>query len=161
MKINRILLLIILITTAFSCTDGKSNIEYDGSIYKPDDLIGNKKMVNILYDLHLSESLSHYYKGNNRKNQNGNKDKKTYFSSKDFYKDILDKYEISDSTLSTSILYYSSFPKKYEKIYAQVSERIEMNLESVKAKNKLLEEKNKKFQKIIFLRFPYIRYPEK
>jgi len=153
MKINRILLLILLIATVFSCTDKKNNSEYGEGIHKPDDLINKEKMVNILYDIHLSEAFSYYY----REKKNG----KTDLSSKEFYKSVLDKYEISDSTLCASIIYYSSFPKKYEKLYAQVSERIGMNLESVKAKNKLLEDKNAKSQKMIFLRFPYIRYPEK
>ena len=153
MKINRILLLILLLATVFSCTDKKSNSEYGEGIHKPEDLINKEKMVNILYDLHLSEAFSFYY----RKEKNG----KTDLSSKEFYKSVLDKYAISDSTLSASIIYYSSFPKKYEKLYAEVSERIGMNLESVKAKNKLLEDKNKEPEKMIFSRFPYIRYPKK
>jgi len=161
MKLNRLLLLILFIFTIFSCTDKKSNNEYGGGIHKPDDLISNGKMVNILYDLHLSEAFSDYYKENNRKNNKENKNGKTAFSSNDFYKSVLDKYGISDSTLSASIIYYSTFPKKYEKLYAQVCERIGMNLEAVKAKNKLIEDKNKKSQEMIFLRFPYIRYPEK
>jgi len=142
-----------LIITVFSCTEKKSNGEYGEGIHKPDDLISNGKMINILYDIHLSEAFSEYYKEK--------KDGKTDLSSKDFYKSVLDRYEVSDSTLSISILYYSSFPKKYEKLYDQVNERIGMNLESIKAKNKLLEDKNGKSQKMIFLRFPYIRYPEK
>jgi len=157
MKLNRLLLLILFISTVFSCTDKKSNSEYGEGIHKPDDLISNGKMVNILYDLHLSEAFSDYYSENNKGNKNGD----TVFSSKDFYKAVLDKYEISDSTLSASIIYYSTFPKKYEKLYVQVCERIGMNLEAVKAKNKILEDKNKKSQEMIFLRFPYIRYPEK
>jgi len=161
MKLNRLLLLILLIATIFSCTDKNSNSEYGEGIHKPDDLISNGKMVNILYDIHLSEAFSDYYKENNKENHRENKNEKTAFSSKDFYKSVLDKYGISDSTLSASILYYSTFPKKYEKIYAQVCERMGMNLEAVKAKNKLLEDKNKKSQGMIFLRFPYIRYPEK
>jgi len=153
MKFNRLLLLILFIATVFSCMDEKNNSEYGGSIHKPDDLINKGKMVNILYDLHLSEAFSDYYIENN--------DGKPYLSSKDFYKAVLDKYEISDSTLSTSIIYYSSFPKNYEKLYDEVSERIGMNLESIKAKNKLLKDRNVKPQEMIFLRFPFIRYPQK
>lgn len=153
MKFNRLLLLILIITTAFSCNYENSNSEYGGGIEKPENLISKNKMVNILYDIHLSEAFYEY--------NNNNKDKKIDFSSKDFYKSVLDKYGVSDSTLSVSLIYYSSFPKKYGKLYAEVSERIGMNLESVKAKNKLLEDKNRVPKKMIFSRFPYIRYPKK
>ena len=153
MKFKRFLLLILIITTAFSCSYENNDSEYGGDIEKPENLISKNKMVNILYDIHLSEAFYEY--------NNNNKDEKTDFSSMDFYKSVLDNYGVSDSILSVSLIYYSSFPKKYEKIYTEVSERIGMNLESIKAKNKLLEDKNRGPKKMIFSRFPYIRYPKK
>lgn len=155
MKFKKILLFTLILVTTFSCNHENTNSEYGGGIEKPKDLISKGKMVNILYDIHLSEALCEF----NDKNRSNKKIKN--ISSKDLYKSVLDKYGVSDSILSVSLIYYSSFPKKYEKIYSEISEKIEMNLESVKAKNKLLEDKNRKPKKMIFSRFPYIRYPEK
>jgi len=155
MKFRKFLLLILIIITAFSCNNENKNSEYGEGIEKPKDLISTGKMVNILYDIHLSEAFYEFH------NKNRTKDKSNYISSKELYKAVLDKYGISDSILSVSLIYYSTFPKKYEKIYSEVSERIGMNLESIKAKNKFLEDKNRKPKKMIFSRFPYIRYPEK
>ncbi len=86
---------------------------------RPEHLIGEKKMVNILYDLHLSEALLERFRYNDPDSLKLNIN--------DLYRSVLNKYHIEDSVLAKSIIYYSSYPKVYERIYAKVIDR--MNLE--------------------------------
>ena len=83
---------------------------------KTKDIINEKEMVDILYDLHLAKSMS----GINYYTEEGDTLK---YTSDDFYQAVLDKYDIEDSTLANSIIYYSAYPKIYEKIYQQVVDR--------------------------------------
>lgn len=124
-KTNIIVTLAIVLTTFFSCHDKR-----DG---RPRDLISEKQMVNILYDLHVSEAVS-----NRLRNHNPDS---VVADSKDFYQSVLNKYAVSDSVLARSVLYYSSFPKVYESIYAKVVERINMRLEEMKKEEEKTKQK--------------------
>ena len=99
--------------------------------------ISKKKMVDILYDLHLSDGINRNYFSNNPFNLNVNE--------KSTYKFILDKYNISDSLLASSMIYYMSFPKMYEEIYAEVVQRFSMKNEELK---NIEEEKRKEQQRL-------------
>ena len=50
----------------------------------------------------------------------------------DVYQGILEKYELTDSLLAQNIIYYSSRPKLYEKIYEKVVERLNLEIEDQK-----------------------------
>lgn len=90
---------------------------------KPKHLISEKKMVNILYDLHLSQALQERFRYNDPDSLKLNVN--------DLYQSVLTKYHVEDSVLTKSILYYSSYPKIYEEIYARVIERMNMEQEEM------------------------------
>ncbi|MGD9931749.1 MAG: DUF4296 domain-containing protein [Mangrovibacterium sp.] len=96
---------------------------------KPKNLISEKKMVDILYDIHLSESISEKFRYNNPDS--------LPVGSKELYQSVLDKYKLTDSVLTVSIIYYSAHPKAYEKIYTQVIERMNMQQEEMKKQGDL------------------------
>ncbi|WP_321289527.1 DUF4296 domain-containing protein [uncultured Sunxiuqinia sp.] len=92
---------------------------------KPDNLVSEEKMVDILYDIHLGEAYSEKfrYAGDTTK-----------LESKDLYFSILEEHKMQDSIFAESVVYYSSMPKIYARIYQQVIDRLKM----------LQEESNKK-----------------
>ncbi len=110
------ILILILFIGATSCTEK--------GYPKPDNLLSEKKMENILYDIHMGEAMStrhHYSVADSLK-----------IESLDVYQGILEKYELTDSLLAQNIIYYSSRPKLYEKIYEKVVERLNLEIEDQK-----------------------------
>ena len=102
--------------------------------------INTKKMVDVLYDLHISEGVKvNIYRS----------PFKLEYNEKSVYNHILDKHQITDSLLASSITYYSSFPKVFEEIYAEVIQRLSIKNEELK---KLDEEKKKKLLQLEELR---------
>ncbi|MEL7585164.1 MAG: DUF4296 domain-containing protein [Prolixibacteraceae bacterium] len=101
---------------------------------KPEHLVSENKLADILYDLHLAESLNERFRYNDPDSLRLN--------AGDLYQSVLTKYNIEDSVLAKSILYYSSYPKVYESIYAKVIERMNMEQEEMHKKEeiKVLEE---------------------
>lgn len=91
---------------------------------KPKQLIGEKEMVDILYDIHIAQAMAENY-------QASSVDTVISYTSDDFYQAVLDKYELQDSVLAKSIIYYSSRPKIYEKIYEKVIEKIMIQQENM------------------------------
>ena len=96
---------------------------------KPDNLISEKKMVNILYDIHLSQALSDKFSYTNPDSLR--------VDSPELYQAVLEKYHLNDSVLTRSILYYSAYPKVYARIYEQVVERLNMQQEEMKKQGDL------------------------
>ena len=86
------------------------------SIEKPVDLINEDKMINMLTDIHLAEATF-----KNRQYQDSLVMKS---SSASFYYSVLEKYQIPDSVFEQSYLYYISRPKKFEKMYRQVMNKL-------------------------------------
>ena len=109
-KISTYVLLLLLTITSFSCKEKKG-------FPKPEGLVGEKQMVNILYDIHLNEAYFDHFRMKNQIKK---------IKSKDLYFSVLSKYGIADSVFSQSVVYYSSMPKIYEKIYQQVIDRLNM-----------------------------------
>ncbi len=93
---------------------------------KPKNLIGEKEMANILYDMHLTQAIYNTTKYRQDKDS-------MLFKIEDYHYSVLKKYGVDDSTYYKSILYYSSLPKVYERIYQDVVDRMVM-----------LEEENKR-----------------
>lgn len=88
---------------------------------KPKQLLSESDMVDILYDIHLAESVSN----RNRFNPGDS----IRIESKDIYQAVLNKHELTDSVFALNLIYYSAKPKVYEKIYTKVVDRLNMAIE--------------------------------
>lgn len=100
-----------ILLVAFGC--GKSVIE------KPDNLIDEEQMVNILYDLSLLESIRSQRPIALETNR---VDPLTY---------VYKKYKIDSLQFAKSNKYYATDVEKYKAIYASVSKKIEDNKAAV------------------------------
>ncbi|WP_136667357.1 DUF4296 domain-containing protein [Flavobacterium sp. H122] len=115
-----------LIFTLFSCSDK--------AIEKPDNLIDEAKMENILYDLALLQAI----KGNDAKLlPKNNIDPKKY---------IYQKYKIDSLQFVNSNKYYSADIENYKSLYERVLERVKNN--RLKAEKILKKESDAKLKKI-------------
>ncbi|UZD22550.1 DUF4296 domain-containing protein [Algoriphagus halophytocola] len=78
---------------------------------RPEGLLSEDKMVNVLIDIHLTEGIVSSLPV-------------AYDSSKVLYslleKDILKKHQVEDSVFTQSMLYYLQDPSNMEDIYARV-----------------------------------------
>ncbi len=92
-------------TIFFSCNEK--------DIAKPDHLINRKKMIDMLVDVHLAKAYEQYQTGDS-----------TRLSSTDLYYSVLAKYGVADSVFTRSVIYYSSHPKDYDKMYNEVLDRL-------------------------------------
>lgn len=83
---------------------------------KPDKLVPKDKMVELLTDMHIAESVfqNRRYAGNPT----------LKFSEADYYYSILKKHNVPDSTFEMSLIYYASLPKEFERIYSRVLNRL-------------------------------------
>lgn len=115
----------IIIFTLFSCSNK--------TIEKPDNLIDETKMENILYDLALLQAI----KGNDPKLlPKNNIDPKKY---------VFLKYKIDSLQFVNSNKYYSADIENYKSIYERVLERIKNN--KIKAERTLKKETKAKQKK--------------
>jgi hypothetical protein len=125
-NISVLFLSALLLTAVVSCKEK--------GIPKPEHLISEKKMADILYDLHLSQALFERFRYNDPDSLK--------LDAKDIYQSVLNKYHIKDSVLTNSILYYSAYPKVYEGIYAKVIERMNMEQEEMTKQEEVKVKKN-------------------
>lgn len=102
--------LLILFTALFVFTACEEEI-----MPKPKHLIKEKKMINMLVDVHLAEATYNHLRYDSAM-QN--------IQTEDFYYSVLDKYEMPDSVFEQSLVYYASFPKDFEKMYRKVMSRL-------------------------------------
>ncbi|WP_319229874.1 DUF4296 domain-containing protein [Draconibacterium orientale] len=98
---------------------------------KPEHLIKEKKMINMLVDVHLAEAAYNHIRYDsamiNSRTEN-------------FYYSVLDKYEVTDSLFEQSLVYYESHPKNFEKMYRKVMSRLsELEQERSGRKEELLK----------------------
>ncbi len=117
---------LILFIVAFAFTACEDEI-----MPKPEHLIKEKKMINMLVDVHLADAtFTHFrYDSIMRNNRVEN-----------FYYSVLDKYEVPDSVFEQSLVYYASFPKDFEKMYRKVMSRLsEIEQERSGRKEELLK----------------------
>ena len=68
-------------------------------------------MVRMLTDVHLAKAMEQNYHF---------KKDSLQLSSTDLYYSVLAKYGVPDSVFTRSVIYYSSNPKQYEKMYNDV-----------------------------------------
>lgn len=124
MKRSKYILILLLLTIVFSC--GKNNIIEPE---KPDNLISESKMVDILYDMSIVSAA----KGVNKK----------LLENKGVHPEefVYNKYDIDSIQFAESNAYYSFDIRVYQNIYAKVKERLEADKNGF---NEILEREKEK-----------------
>lgn len=87
------------------------NACFNTSIPKPDPLIPKDQFVKMMVDVYLVQGLQNV--------PLGEKDLKKVTQT-DLYHSVLKKYGVADTVFVRSLIYYSSFPKDYEKMHARI-----------------------------------------
>jgi hypothetical protein len=108
MRFETKFLILFIFILFFSCS--KPVVE------KPELLIQEDKMIEMLTDIHLAEATF-----NARRHRDSLVMKS---SSADFYYSILDKHQVPDSVFEQSFVFYASQPRKFEKMYRQAMNRL-------------------------------------
>ena len=117
---------LILIIAVFAFTACENEI-----MPKPEHLIKEKKMINMLVDVHLADATFNHLRYDSVMQHN---------RTENFYYSVLDKYEVPDSVFEQSLIYYESFPKDFEKMYRKVMSRLsELEQERSGRKEELLQ----------------------
>lgn len=119
-KIIGIVLLIVLFAGLHSC--------YNTSIKKPDQLIPKAKFVSIMTDMYLVQGMS-----------SGVIRRETLkkINHTDLYYSVLKKYTVPDTVFIRSLIYYSSYPKEYEKMHIEIMDKLKEAEQKFKPKEKL------------------------
>ena len=89
---------------------------------RPDYVLSRSVMQNLLYDLHKTDGVLHVLKvpGKNLEERQL------------YYQSILETYNTNQAQFDSSIIWYTAYPKKFEKIYLVVLQRIEDDLAQFK-----------------------------
>jgi len=120
---NLLVIFLLLIFVLMSCD--KLPIE------KPENLIKENKMINMLVDIHIAEATFNHYRYDTTMLKS---------TSADFYYSVLDKYEVQDSLFEKSFAFYVSTPRQFERMYRKVMNKLsEIEQEYSGRKNELLE----------------------
>lgn len=103
-----------------------------GPVRKPDKLLQENLMVEMIIDIHLAEAAF-----NTRRHRDSIVGKS---SSANFYYSILSKYSVPDSVFEQSLVYYASYPRRFEKMYRKVMNQLnEMDQEFSGRTNEMQE----------------------
>ena len=115
-----ILLFAVLLSGLSSC--------HNTTIEKPDHLINKDKFVKMMVDIYLVQALNPgpTHKGILYK-----------LNQTDLYYSVLKKYSVTDTVFIRSLLYYSSFPKEYEKMHVEIMNILNESQDQFKPKDKL------------------------
>jgi hypothetical protein len=97
------ILLVIVMFGVSSC--------YNTDIKKPSKLIPKKKFEKMMVDIYLAQGMSF---------ENSPDSLKKKITPNDMYYAVLKKYGVPDTVFVRSLIYYSSFPKEYEKMHEQI-----------------------------------------
>ncbi len=105
---------------------------YNTSIPKPEKLIKKDKFVKMMVDIYLVQGieLSQHKDSTIRK-----------ITQTDLYFSVLKKYNEPDTVFIRSLIYYSSFPKEYEKMHEEIMNQLKESELQFKPKEKLDAEK--------------------
>jgi hypothetical protein len=120
--------LLILLLVVSSCEEETS--------IRPPHLLSRDKMVGILVDIHLSDAAF--------QTRRYSSEQVKQFSESDFYYSVLRKQRVADSVFETSLIYYCSKPKEFEKIYTRVINKL----------TEMEQEESKKMQRPVNLEKP-------
>lgn len=84
---------------------------FNANIPKPDPLIKRDQFVKMMVDIYLVQGLQNV--------PQASKDLKN-ITQTDLYHAVLKKYAVPDTVFIRSLIYYSSFPKDYEKMHVEI-----------------------------------------
>lgn len=115
----------ILLFTAF--ISGLSSC-FVTSVQKPDKLIPKDKFVKMMIDVYLVQGIN---------NDPANVKKLKNVTQTDLYYSVLKKYSVADTVFVRSLIYYSSFPREYEKMHLQIMNILNESELQYKPKDKL------------------------
>ena len=111
MRLYIFLFVLILVSIFDSCNS-------TGSVEKPDNLISESLMVNVLYEISILDAMSTF--------KPRNKDFEQIYG-KPY---IFLKYGVDSLQLAKSDQYYAKFPRVYHKIYSRVLEKMKKTKDS-------------------------------
>lgn len=115
-------LFMVFVTSITSC--------YNTTLPKPDNLIKRDKFVKMMVDVYMVQGLD---KGSQPQ---GEKELRK-ITQTDLYYSVLKKYSVADTVFIRSLIYYSSFPKEYEKMHVQIMDILNQSELQVKPQEKL------------------------
>lgn len=91
-------------------------VSCDKPVYeKPKNLVKTKQMIDMLIDIHLADATYIEMRRDSVVRKS---------SSVNFYYSVLEKYQVPDSVFEKSFVYYASNPKKFEKMYREVMNKL-------------------------------------
>lgn len=98
------------------------------SIPKPDELIPRDKFIKLMVDVYLVQGLQ----GTSMEVEVLKKVTQT-----GLYYSVLNKHAVEDTVFIRSLIYYSSFPKDYEKMHAEILDVLNESQLQLKPQEKL------------------------
>jgi len=105
---------------------------YSTSIKKPDKLIKKDKFVKMMVDIYLVQGYNIDMKIDTIHKK---------LTQTDLYYSVLKKYDVPDTVFIRSLIYYSSYPKEYEKMHVQIMDYLKEAELQYKPQDKLDAEK--------------------
>jgi hypothetical protein len=116
----RIWVIVILGLGLYSCSET--------NVRKPEKLIERDKFEKMLTDIYMVQGIT------NMNTQNAELKK---ISQTDLYYSVLKKYDVADTVFIRSLIYYSSFPKEYEKMQNEIMDQLNETGDQFRPKEKL------------------------
>jgi len=101
---------------------------YQTSVQKPDKLIPKEDFVKMMVDIYLIQGLN---VGTDNPASLKN------VTQTDLYFSVLKKYDVPDTVFIRSLIYYSSFPKEYEKMHNEIMNVLNESEQQFKPQEKL------------------------
>ncbi|HAH22399.1 MAG TPA: hypothetical protein DCL77_01285 [Prolixibacteraceae bacterium] len=115
-----IVLFMVFVTSMTSC--------YNTTLPKPDKLISKNKFVKMMVDIYLVQGIN---------NGLSSKNELKKLTQTDLYYSVLKKYSVPDTVFIRSLIYYSSFPKEYEKMHVEIMDILNQSELQIKPQQKL------------------------
>lgn len=84
---------------------------FNASIPKPDKLIPKDKFIDMMVDIYMIQGLDNIPMEMKELKK---------VTQTDLYHSVLKKYSVADTVFARSLIYYSSYPKEYEKMHVQI-----------------------------------------
>lgn len=97
---------------------------------KPKNLVKETQMIDMLVDIHLADATYIEMRMDTMVRRS---------SSTDFYFSVLEKYQVPDSVFEKSFVYYASSPKKFEKMYREVMNKLSVMEQQYSGRKEELE----------------------
>jgi hypothetical protein len=100
----------------------------------PREAINREKFIDVLVDVHLAESIYH----------ERYRMKTDSIESAALYLSVLEKHNVTDSQMLITTLYYSRYPREYDRIMGDVLTKISLLIEeeNTEQEESIIKEKN-------------------